>query len=81
MSPPGLKEERNGTLRSAQRSRRYVTRHWLFILRPVLRYSATRDAFVLRGVGSSIGPVLRPDRRSRRSQPFDEMNRRRAGAA
>jgi hypothetical protein len=33
------------------------------LLRPVLRYSHMRDAYVLRGVGSSIGPVLRVDRR------------------
>jgi hypothetical protein len=40
-----------------------VGRHWLFVLRPLLRYSATRDAFVLRFVGRSAGPVLRVDRR------------------
>ena len=33
------------------------------MLRPILRYSHVRDAYVLRGVGSSVGPVLRVDRR------------------
>ena len=32
-------------------------------MRPVLRYSSTRDAFVLRIVGSHRGPVLRRERR------------------
>jgi hypothetical protein len=69
-------------MRSTTRPRRYVARHWLFILRPVLRYSATRDAFVLRAVGSSAGPVLRPDRRSRsRRQQFEGVERRRTQAA
>jgi hypothetical protein len=47
-------------------------------MRPVLRYSAPRDAYVLRGVGSRRGPVLRIDRRSPR--PFDGVDRRRATA-
>jgi hypothetical protein len=67
-------------MRSTTRPRRYVARHWLFILRPMLRYSATRDAFVLRAVGSSVGPVLRPDRRRRRQQ-FDGVERRHTQAA
>jgi hypothetical protein len=29
------------------------------VLRPVLRFSATRDAYVLRIVGNRLGPVLR----------------------
>jgi hypothetical protein len=69
-------------MRSTTRPRRYVARHWLFILRPMLRYSATRDAFVLRAVGSSVGPVLRPDRRSRRRQrQFEGADRRGAQTA
>jgi hypothetical protein len=68
-------------MRSTTRPRRYVARHWLLILRPVLRYSATRDAFVLRAVGSSRGPVLRPDRRRRRGQQFDGVERRRTQTA
>jgi hypothetical protein len=64
-------------MRSAPRPRRYVARFWLLTLRPVLRYSATRDAFVLRLVGNSRGPVLRPDRRrGRRPEPFEGVDRR-----
>jgi hypothetical protein len=66
-------------MRSVARPRRYVARHWLLILRPVLRFSVTRDAFVLRAVGNHVGPVLRPDRR-RRQRPFDGPDRRRAQA-
>jgi hypothetical protein len=68
-------------MRSAVRPRRYVARHWLLILRPVLRYSATRDAYVLRAIGRSKGPVLRIDRRRRRGQPFTGAERRGVGAA
>lgn len=32
-------------------------------MRPMLRYSSARDAFVLRVVGSHRGPVLRRERR------------------
>lgn len=42
------------------RPRREVSPVTLGLLRPVLRYSATRDAYVLRAVGSRWGPVLRP---------------------
>jgi len=67
-------------MRSTVRPRRYVARHWLLILRPMLRYSTGRDAFVLRAVGNSTGPVLRPDRRRRRA-PFDGAERRRTQVA
>jgi hypothetical protein len=69
-------------MRSAVRPRRYVARHWLFVLRPLLRYSATRDAFVLRFIGRSTGPVLRPDRRhrGRRRPQFEGIERRGVGA-
>jgi len=48
-----------------------------------LRYSATRDAFVLRVVGNATGPVLRPDRRRRRRRKavFEGVDRRRAQTA
>jgi hypothetical protein len=42
---------------------------------PAFRYSRSRDAFILRGVGSSFGPVLRVDRRSRQRQ-FSGTDRR-----
>ena len=64
-------------MRSAARPRRYIARHWLLVLRLALRYSATRDAFVLRVIGNSRGPVLRPDRRGRRQKgAFDGIDRR-----
>jgi hypothetical protein len=68
-------------MRSASRPRRYVARHWLLILRPLLRYSATRDAYVLRLIGRSVGPVLRPERRRGRRgrEQFDGLERRRVG--
>jgi len=47
----------------------------LTLLRPFFRYSYGRDAFVLRGVGSAYGPVLRVERR-RRQRPFDGGDRR-----
>ncbi|MGH2902561.1 MAG: hypothetical protein ACRDK7_03050 [Solirubrobacteraceae bacterium] len=68
-------------MRSTRRPRRYVARHWLLISRPLLRYSATRDAFVLRLVGNSTGPVLRPNRRRRRHASFDGVDRRRTQVA
>jgi hypothetical protein len=66
-------------MRTVRRPRHYIARHWLTLLRPVLRYSRSRDAFILRGVGSKTGPVLRADRRT--GQPFDGVDRRRARTA
>ncbi len=69
-------------MRREQRPRRYIASPWLVVLTPLLRYSATRDAYVLRGIGGSLGPVLRAERRRRRrSGPFDGVDRRRAQAA
>jgi hypothetical protein len=68
-------------MRNQQRPRRYVARHWLLLLKPVLRYSATRDAFVLRGVGRSAGPVLRVNRRAGRQGSYGGIERRRARVA
>jgi hypothetical protein len=65
-------------MRTVQRPRRYVARHWLWLLRPLFRYSHVREAFVLRGVGSSFGPVLRAERRARRRTRFKGAERRRA---
>jgi len=45
----------------------------------VLRYSPTRDAYVLRFIGRRLGPVLRRDRR-RRERAFNGAERRRAAA-
>jgi hypothetical protein len=67
-------------MRSVGRSRRYVARTWLIVFRPFLRYSVTRDAFVLRLVGRSVGPVLRPNRRRRSRGGFEGVERRGMGA-
>lgn len=63
-------------LRTTIRPRRYIAGHWLALIRPLLRYSVTRDAYVLRGIGSRRGPVLRADRRRRRQMPFEGTDRR-----
>jgi hypothetical protein len=55
-----------------------VARQWIFILRFAFRYSPTRDAYVLRVLGRSLGPVLRIDRRGRHGQAFEGIDRRRA---
>ena len=47
----------------------------LVALRPALRYSLARDAYVLRGVGRRMGPVLRIDRRARERR-FEGADRR-----
>jgi hypothetical protein len=60
-------------MRNVKRPRRYVARHWLILLRPLTRYSGARDAYVLRFVGRSMGPVLRVDRR--RQRHFDAVIR------
>jgi hypothetical protein len=36
------------------------------ILTPVYEYNHARDAYLMRGVGRHVGPVLRPERRARR---------------
>jgi hypothetical protein len=69
-------------MRTVRRPRRYVHRHWLLLMRPLLRYSEVRDAYVLRVVGRRTGPVLRPDRRTpSASRRFDGMDRRGVHAA
>ncbi len=69
-------------VRTEQRPRRYVRHVWLVMLGPLLRYSYQREAFVLRLVGRSAGPVLREDRRARRrpSARFDGVERRHPSA-
>jgi hypothetical protein len=64
-------------MRTEMRTRHYVRRHWLVLLRPVLRYSRNRDAYVLRAVGRKVGPVLRLERRRfNASSPFGRERRR-----
>ena len=47
----------------AQRPRHYVSSMTLMLVRPLFRYSLSRDAYVLRLVGNSSGPVMRRERR------------------
>jgi hypothetical protein len=65
-----------------ERQRRYIARRWLLLVRPMMRYSQGRRAYVLRVVGGRFGPVLRPDRRMvRRARAFDGVDRRRTSTA
>jgi hypothetical protein len=45
--------------RISQRPRRRVSTTTLKLATPLFRYSASREAYVLRGVGGRFGPVLR----------------------
>ncbi len=63
-------------MHTVQRPRRYVSPVTLTAMRPVLRYSSTRDAFVLRVVGSHRGPVLRRERRIARQSEYEGPDRR-----
>ncbi|MHB1570525.1 MAG: hypothetical protein ACYCXW_02740 [Solirubrobacteraceae bacterium] len=58
-----------------KRPRHYVSPALLAALRPCLRYSYGRSAYVLRVVGERRGPVLRPERR-RNQRPFVGRDRR-----
>jgi hypothetical protein len=45
-------------MRDSQRDRKRIKPTTLVVLRPLFRYSAGRDAYVLRIVGNRFGPVL-----------------------
>jgi hypothetical protein len=47
---------------ASPRPRHQVPAPMLALLRPLFRYSEFRDAYVLRGVGQTRGPVLRASR-------------------
>ncbi|MHB8532447.1 MAG: hypothetical protein ACYDC2_06975 [Solirubrobacteraceae bacterium] len=69
-------------MRTVRRPRRYVGRHWLALMRPLLRYSRSRNAYILRFVGAKAGPVLRLDRRHGGSwDGFDRRSHRRHARA
>ncbi|MGH2836139.1 MAG: hypothetical protein ACRDKD_07990 [Solirubrobacteraceae bacterium] len=59
----------------AHRPRHYVSGVTIVLLRPLFRYSLSRDAYVMRGLGNSRGPVLRRERR-RRQRTFAGTERR-----
>lgn len=48
-------------MRTHARERRQITTAKLRLLRPILRYSYARDAYILRLVGDSVGPVFQLD--------------------
>jgi hypothetical protein len=68
-------------MRTVRRPRRYVAKRWLTLLRPVLRYSTSRDAYVLRVVGRHVGPVMRVDRRVFPRRRFEDGVERRTRVA
>jgi O-antigen/teichoic acid export membrane protein len=59
---PGNDKPRRPRVRIVPRPRRRVSPTVLFTLRPLFRYSVIRDAWILRGIGESYGPVLRATR-------------------
>jgi hypothetical protein len=67
-------------MRQRQRPRHYVSPRLLTVLLPLFRYSLTRDAYVLRLLGQHAGPVLRANRRRRRSRGYSGPERRLSGA-
>jgi hypothetical protein len=56
-----------------------VSARLLVALWPLFRYSLTRDGYVLRVFGRRFGPVLRANRRRRRSSGYTGPERRLAG--
>jgi hypothetical protein len=59
-----------------RRPRRYIPPGVFILLRPMLRHSMVRDAYVLRVIGGRYGPVLRVERRGRKLS-FEGTDRRR----
>jgi YD repeat-containing protein len=57
------------------RPRHYVSSGLLTVMRPFMRYSYSRGAYVLRVVGERWGPVLRKDQR-RHQLDYDGSDRR-----
>jgi hypothetical protein len=51
-----------------RRTRHYVSPMLVPVLRLLFRHSGSRDAYVLRGVGNRMGPVLRPSYQQRKPQ-------------
>ena len=47
----------------AHRRRHYISGSILVLLKPLFRYSLARDAYILRLIGNTRGPVLRRERR------------------
>lgn len=54
-----------------------MDRRLLTALSPLFIYNYNRDAYVLRGVGRHVGPVLKRDRRTHREPPIEGIDLRR----
>lgn len=65
-------------MRTVPRTRHYVSPGALTLCRPLLSFDYAREAYVLRGIGARIGPVLREDRR-RSAKPFGYTGPERRG--
>lgn len=78
MSPSLGRPAENVTVMRTKRPRHYVERQWIELARPLLRYSASRDAYILRLVGQQWGPVLRIERRYATGGRFEGVERRRS---
>ncbi|HEY4997235.1 MAG TPA: hypothetical protein VII03_04505 [Solirubrobacteraceae bacterium] len=63
-------------MRIVRRPRRYVSPQLMTLLGPVLRYSSSRDAYVLRAIGNQMGPVLRQERRRMQRRRLQGPERR-----
>lgn len=68
---------RSATAVRTERPRHYVSPLLLRVLLPVMRYSTSRNAYVLRGGGRRFGPVVRP----RLSSPQSDLQNARERAA
>ena len=68
-------------MRRTHRTRRYTAQHWLVLAAPLLRFSQSRDAYVMRVLGTKVGPVLKPDRRAMNRRRLDGPERRQTRAA
>ena len=66
-------------MRTKPRRRREVAPAVITALAPLLRYSAGRDAYVLRGIGASRGPVLQPRQPEPTRRFTREADRSRSG--
>jgi hypothetical protein len=62
---------RNRVFRATPRPRHYVSRRTLSLLRPLFAYNHNRDAYILRGVGKRVGPVLRDSEPRTRTGRFE----------
>ncbi len=60
-------------MRTDPRPRHYVSPGVLAAMRPILRFSHRRNAYVLRLAGNRTGPVLRRERRGREAMYRDGL--------